>query len=107
MDFFSHLVELFWTLWPHLVAGTAFVLMVAASAHLVMYKKDTRAAIGWIGVVMMVPIFGAVLYAVFGINRLQRRAINLRAGRGGRAIRRRATWPTERSCSTRSAKRRT
>ena len=37
--------------------------MVVASAHLVMYKKDTRAAIGWIGVVVMVPVFGALLYA--------------------------------------------
>ncbi len=58
MEFVSFLVKEFWELWPHLVATTAFVLMVAASAHLVMYKKDTRAAIGWIGVVVMVPIFG-------------------------------------------------
>jgi cardiolipin synthase A/B len=85
MEFISALVDEFWELWPHLVATTAFVLMVAASAHLVMYKKDTRAAIGWIGVVVMVPIFGALLYAVLGINRLQRRAINLRAGSTGRA----------------------
>ena len=79
MDFLSSLIDTFWELWPHLVATTAFVLMVAASAHLVMYKKDTRAAIGWIGMVVMVPIFGALLYAVLGINRLQRRAINLRS----------------------------
>ena len=59
--------------WPHLFAATYVLLMVIASAHLVMYKKDTRAAIGWIGVVVMVPIFGGMLYAVFGINRLQRR----------------------------------
>jgi len=84
MEFISALVDDFWELWPHLVATTAFVLMVAASAHLVMYKKDTRAAIGWIGVVVMVPIFGALLYAVLGINRLQRRAVNLRAGSTGR-----------------------
>lgn len=85
MEFLQSLIQFVRELWPHLVAVTAFVLAVAASAHLVMYKKDTRAAIGWIGVVLMVPIFGAVLYGVLGINRLQRRAINLRLGRGTRA----------------------
>ncbi len=88
MELFHSLYEFVRELWPHLVAVTAFVLMVAASAHLVMYKKDTRAAIGWIGVVLMVPIFGAVLYGILGINRIQRRAINLRLHRnhkGGRA----------------------
>ncbi len=78
MELIEPIVEIVRHLWPHLVAATAFVLMVAASAHLVMYKKDTRAAIGWIGVVLMVPIFGAVLYGLLGINRLQRRAVNLR-----------------------------
>jgi len=67
-------------LWPPLLAATHLVLMVLASAHLVMYKKDTRAAIGWLGVVLMVPILGAVLYALFGINRLHRRAVTLRGG---------------------------
>ena len=86
MQFISFLVDEFFELWPHLVAGTAFVLMVVASAHLVMYKKDTRAAIGWIGVVVMVPIFGALLYGLLGINRLQRRAVNLRAGSRGRRL---------------------
>ena len=85
MEFVNLLITWFWQLWPHLVAGTSLVLMTVASAHLVMYKKDTRAAIGWIGVVLMVPIFGAVIYFVFGINRLQRRAMNLRGPAAGRA----------------------
>jgi len=66
--------------WPHIFAAFYIVLMVIASAHLVMYKKDTRAALGWIGLVIMVPVFGAVLYGLLGINRLQRRAITLRGG---------------------------
>ncbi len=89
MQVFEFLAEELRELWPHLVAGTSLVLMVVASAHLVMYKKDTRAAIGWIGVVVMVPILGAVLYALLGINRLQRRALNLR----GDAVRRAAASP--------------
>lgn len=78
MDLLQNLADTFWRLWPHIFFVTYVSLMAIASAHLVMYKKDTRAAIGWIGVVLMVPIFGALLYAVFGINRLQRRALNLR-----------------------------
>jgi cardiolipin synthase len=85
MELVTSLTNVVRELWPHLVATTAFVLMVLASAHLVLYKKDTRAAIGWIGVVLMVPIFGALLYLVLGINRLQRRAVNLRAGTTGRS----------------------
>jgi cardiolipin synthase len=80
MEFLVSLAEDFKELWPHIFAGAYVVMMIVASAHLVMYKKDTRAAIGWIGVVVMVPVFGAVLYALFGINRLQRRALTLRAG---------------------------
>lgn len=81
MEFFTHSAELLKSIWPHLFAAASMLLMGIASAHLVMYKKDTRAAIGWIGVVLMVPILGALLYGLFGINRLQRRALNLRSGR--------------------------
>jgi cardiolipin synthase len=78
----SKFVEDFWWLWPHITFCAYVVLTAAASAHLVLYKKDTRAAIGWIGVVVMVPIFGALLYSVFGINRLHRRAVSMRATSG-------------------------
>ncbi len=81
MESLHWLTATFVELWPHILGALYMVLMVLASAHLVMYKKDTRAAIGWIGVVIMVPLFGALLYAMFGINRLQRRAQNLRGGR--------------------------
>ena len=82
MELLTSISSEFWRLWPHIFACAYVVLMVVASAHLVMYKKDTRAAIGWIGVVVMVPVFGALLYWLLGINRLQRRALNLRAGSG-------------------------
>ena len=63
--------ELLREFWPHLVVAISTVLTAVASAHIVLHKKDTRAAIGWIGVVVMSPIFGAILYTVFGINRVQ------------------------------------
>jgi cardiolipin synthase A/B len=86
MEFTSFVVDKFWEFWPHLLTGTYVLLMVIAASHVVMYKKDSRAAIGWIGLVVMVPIFGAVLYALFGINRLQRRASKYRSGPALRAL---------------------
>lgn len=86
MEFASYLIDKFWEFWPHLLSSAYVVLMIVASAHVVMYKKDSRAAIGWIGLVLMVPIFGALLYGLLGINRLQRRASKFRSGPALRAL---------------------
>lgn len=56
-------------------------IAAAASAHAVLYKRDVRAAIGWIGLIWLVPFGGAALYALFGINRIRRRASDLRGRR--------------------------
>jgi cardiolipin synthase len=63
--------------------ATAFAVAVAAlaSAHAVLTKRDVRAAIGWIGLILLVPVGGAVLYGLFGINRIRRRASVLRPPR--------------------------
>ena len=58
--------------WHIGVAGLAVVLSVIASAHAVLYKRDSRAAISWTGFIWFVPLGGALLYFVFGINRLRR-----------------------------------
>jgi cardiolipin synthase A/B len=70
--------ELVHGIWHLILAGLAFVLACAASAHAVLYKRDSRAAIAWVGFVWMVPFGGAILYFVFGVNRLRRRAASLR-----------------------------
>lgn len=51
----------------------------AAVGHAVLTKRDVRAAIGWVGLVVLFPLVGAALYAIFGINRIRRRATALRA----------------------------
>ena len=61
------------------VVGVALSLL--ASAHIVLHKRDAAAAIGWVGVVWLAPLIGPVLYLVFGINRIRRRATRLRPGR--------------------------
>jgi len=52
-----------------LLAGTVTV-------HVLLTKSDVRAALGWIAVACLSPVFGAVLYFVFGINRVTRRALH-------------------------------
>src|SRR5437867_11254667 len=66
--------------WHIVVAGLALLLSVVASGHAVLYKRDSRAAIAWVGFVWLVPLVGAVLYFIFGVNRLRRQAALLRGG---------------------------
>lgn len=65
-------------LWHMVGAGLALLLAVVASGHAVLYKRDSRAAIAWVGFVWLVPLAGAVLYFIFGVNRIRRQAALLR-----------------------------
>jgi cardiolipin synthase len=64
--------------WHMAVAGLAFFLAVIACGHAVLYKRETRSTIAWVGFIGLVPLIGAVMYFVFGVNRLRRRAVLLR-----------------------------
>lgn len=75
--------------WHLAAAGLALVLAVIACGHAVLYKRETRSAIAWVGFIWFVPLIGSLLYFVFGINRLRRRAVLLR----GRLERYRAATP--------------
>ena len=52
-----------------------------------MWKRDPRAAIGWVGLILVLPVAGPALYAVFGINRLSRKAQALYARHDRHAVR--------------------
>jgi cardiolipin synthase len=67
-------------LWPHVLAGSILAINVIASAHAILVKRDTRSTIGWVGLIWLSPVFGAVAYAVLGVNRIRSRASQLRAG---------------------------
>jgi cardiolipin synthase A/B len=56
----------------------SFGLALFACGHAVLYKRETRSAIAWVGFICLVPLVGSVLYFVFGVNRLRRRAVLLR-----------------------------
>src|SRR3954466_8091130 len=65
---------------PFLFTVVDIVLSLAASGHVILNKRDTRAAIGWIGLIWLSPVLGSVLYVLLGINRINRRARTLRRG---------------------------
>ncbi|TGV25915.1 PLDc_N domain-containing protein, partial [bacterium M00.F.Ca.ET.168.01.1.1] len=43
-----------------------------AAVHATMTKEEVRSALGWVGVIVLSPIVGAVIYAIAGINRIRR-----------------------------------
>ena len=73
----EHVTWFFSTVWPWLLAGLHAVVMVAASSHVVLTKRDARSAIGWVGIIWLTPFIGSILYFMFGVNRIQRKARKL------------------------------
>ncbi|HEX3989289.1 MAG TPA: phospholipase D-like domain-containing protein [Verrucomicrobiae bacterium] len=64
--------------WHVAAAAVALTLAIIACGHAVLYKRETRSAIAWVGFICLVPMVGSLMYFVFGVNRLRRRAILLR-----------------------------
>jgi cardiolipin synthase len=84
-------------IWPYLLRIRADIvfplgLLIAAAVtlHVLLRKREVAPAVGWIGLAWFAPITGAILYALFGVNRVQRRARRLR--------------PTDRRAALRSAR---
>ena len=63
------------TSWHGWLALLVFVVDVAASLHVVLHKRDSRSAIGWVGLIWLTPGIGALLYALLGMNRIRRTAL--------------------------------
>jgi cardiolipin synthase len=61
-------------IYPLLLTAASFLVAIGVSAHVVLYKRDVRAAIGWVGIVWLTPFIGSLLYLAFGINRVSRKA---------------------------------
>lgn len=57
-------------------------LAIGVTANIVLTKHDPRAAIGWIGLVWLTPVIGSALYLFLGVNRIRRRAGQMRRERG-------------------------
>ncbi len=73
-------------IWPALAATIQFAAMAATAAHAMLTKSDVRSAAGWVGFILLVPFLGWLIYLLFGVNRIQRRARELRGVRRGKAL---------------------
>ncbi|MCI0506287.1 MAG: cardiolipin synthase [Gammaproteobacteria bacterium] len=56
---------------------THFVLALGCTGHILLNKRDPRAALGWIMVCVFITLIGPLFYWIFGVNRVQRRARRL------------------------------
>jgi cardiolipin synthase len=64
------------------LAAILYVLLsIIVTIDVLLKKSDVRGALGWIGLVWLAPILGSLLYYMFGINRVTRRALKLRMDR--------------------------
>lgn len=61
------------------LVAALFHLVVSplAALHALLYKREPRAALGWVGLCLLLPVAGPIIYMVFGINRIRRRARQL------------------------------
>lgn len=60
--------------WFYLAAAADIGLALAVTVHAVLWKRDSRAVIGWVGLAWLAPVLGVFAYFCFGVNRIQRKA---------------------------------
>jgi cardiolipin synthase len=64
--------------WPRVATFISIALSLLCSGHAILNKSDSRSAIGWVGIIWLVPMLGSILYFLLGINRVHRLAKGLR-----------------------------
>ncbi|SIQ70065.1 cardiolipin synthase [Rhizobium sp. RU35A] len=72
---FQPMLDLIAHYWPHIVFALSVLMGVPAAIHVTMTKEEVRSAVGWVGVILLSPIIGALLYLIAGINRMRRSAL--------------------------------
>lgn len=68
--------------WPHILTVLSIVLGAIAAIHATMTKNEVRTALGWVGVILLSPIVGALIYGIAGINRIRRNYVGLQRSEG-------------------------
>ena len=66
------------------LAPVGVLIAIAVSVHVLLHKRDVGTAMGWMGLAWISPFAGGLLYAVFGVNRVSRRARVRRQNIGAR-----------------------
>ncbi|MBB1127004.1 cardiolipin synthase [Thiospirillum jenense] len=75
MEFVLLFEDIGWTLLI-IIETTAAAFTVG---HIVLSQRDVSSAVGWTGLVLLTPGLGVVLYWIFGVNRIRRKAHRLRS----------------------------
>src|SRR5690606_8268285 len=55
-------------------------IALVAAGHAVLNKREVRSAAAWVGMILLLPGAGALLYVLLGVNRIRRAAERVRAG---------------------------
>ena len=61
-----------------ILAAAIFALAVVSAVHALLQRRETGTVIAWVGLIVLLPLGGSVLYWLFGVNRIRRRAHALR-----------------------------
>lgn len=72
--------------WPLLLTLLSLSVAIVGTVHVLLYAEHSRAAVGWVGLIWLAPVLGATVYAVLGVNRIQRKALRLGAPSTSRLI---------------------
>lgn len=76
--FLAQLAQFVDTWGPLTISTLAVAGAVATTGHVLLFKRNERSAIGWIGLVWLSPVIGFTFYLLLGINRIRRRAREIR-----------------------------
>ena len=67
--------------WAPVATPLGSTLALLVTGHALLRKRDVPACLGWIGLAWVAPVWGALFYYMFGINRVTRRALQERGPR--------------------------
>lgn len=65
-------------IWPHVAVVLTLFVSIITSGYVILYKRDSRAAVIWVAFIWLAPIIGSISYLAFGVNRVRLRARALR-----------------------------
>lgn len=65
-------------IWTALVSLAILAILIGFSIHAILSRREAGTAVAWVGLIWLSPLVGAVLYFFLGINRVRRRAKELR-----------------------------
>ena len=70
MDFILNSIKYYY----YILIPANIIITFFAAWHALLYKRDPRASLGWLAIILMFPVFGYISYFLFGINRIRTRA---------------------------------